>query len=70
MKISRAELRLLMTALAHRATRLEAIAARQKYGRKHDEQAAAMRKLRVRLFDLQPTDIEEEDQCPTEHSFQ
>lgn len=60
MNISQNELRLLIRALEKAASRHESQGRSTRYGRHHDAQAAAMRKLRTRLFDLQPKNLEKE----------
>lgn len=44
------ELELLLDALARAAARLESMARAGKYGRRHDETAARMRSLRMRIL--------------------
>jgi len=48
-RLTVADIDLLLEALARAASRLESMARTAKYGRKHDETAARMRALRFRL---------------------
>jgi hypothetical protein len=51
------DVELLVEALAHRAGRLESMAARNRFGRNNDEKAGDMRRLRTRIIELRPRTI-------------